>query len=73
MAPQADLLCGDRLATAGIGSSGPQQPIQHSHVEGSLGLLRSEAAGSQTRSDKGFVMPLRRRPPGFEPLFALSW
>jgi hypothetical protein len=36
----------DRLATDGIWAPGRQHPVQHSHADGSLSLLSSEAAGA---------------------------
>jgi hypothetical protein len=53
--PSPKLLCADRLATDGIRASGRQHPVQHSHADGSLGLLASEAAGLQPRSDQRLV------------------
>jgi hypothetical protein len=49
------LLCDDWLATDGIRASGCQHPVQHSHADGSFGLLASKAAGSQPRSDQRLV------------------
>jgi hypothetical protein len=55
MTPNPKLLHDDRLATDGIRASGRQHPVQHSHADGSLGLLAGEAAGSQPRSDQRLV------------------
>ena len=55
MAPNSKRLRDDRLATDGIRASGRQHPVQHSHADGSLGLLTCETAGSQPRSDQQLV------------------
>ena len=51
------ILCDDRLATDAIRSSGRQQPVQHSHVDGSLGLLAGMAL--QTSWDPPLSRPVK--------------
>jgi len=48
-------LCDDPLATDGFRASCQQHPVQDGHADGSLGLLGSEAAGSQPWSNQRFV------------------
>jgi len=45
--PSPGPLCDDPLATDGFRASCEQHPVQDGHADGSLGLLGSEAAGSQ--------------------------
>ncbi len=51
---QAETLngCDGALATDRVRASSRQHPVQHRHADGRLGLLGSEAAGPQTRSDQ---------------------
>ena len=53
--PSPKPLCGDLLATDGFRASGRQHPVQDRHADGSLGLLRSEAARPRPMPDQRFV------------------
>jgi len=53
--PSPGPLCDDPLATDGFRASCQQHPVQDGHADGSLGLLGSEAAGSQPWSNQRFV------------------
>jgi len=53
--PSPGPLCDDPLATDGFRASCPQHPVQDGHANDSLGLLGSEAAGSQPWSNQRFV------------------
>ena len=53
--PSPGPLCDDPLATDRFRASCQQHPVQDDHADGSLGLLGSEAAGSQPWSDQRFV------------------
>ena len=53
--PSPGPLCDDALATDGFRASCQQHPVQDGHADGSLGLLGSEAAGSQPWSNQRFV------------------
>jgi hypothetical protein len=53
--PNPKRLCDDRRATDRIRASGRQNPIQHRHADGSLGLLSRKAARSQPWSDQRLV------------------
>jgi len=53
--PSPGPLCDDPLATDGFRASCQQHPVQDGHADSSLGLLGSEAAGSQPWSNQRFV------------------
>ena len=53
--PNPSSLCDDPLAPDGVRASSRQHPVQDRHADGSLGLLSSEAAGAQPRSDQRLV------------------
>jgi len=53
--PSPGPLCDDALATDGFRASCQQHSVQDGHADGSLGLLGSEAAGSQPWSNQRFV------------------
>jgi hypothetical protein len=59
MTPNPKRLCDDRLATDAIRSNGRQQPVQHSHIDGSLGLLAGMAL--QTSWDPPPSRPVKAR------------
>jgi hypothetical protein len=53
--PNPSSLCDAPLAPDGVRASSRQHPVQDRHADGSLGLLSSEAAGAQPRSDQCLV------------------
>src|SRR5271165_1874157 len=58
--PNPKPLCDDSLAADRVRASGRQHSIQDRHADGSLGLLGSETAGAQSRSDQRLVAAHRR-------------
>ncbi len=53
--PSPEPLCDDWLTPDGFRASSRQHSVQNRHADGSLGLLGSEAAGSQPWSDQRLV------------------